>query len=140
MGKKPTVGVKGEHSLFARDMTAYLEHVRVTSGISIRQLSAQTVGRRSNSWWAEVFNGKKILTTNDIHFIADELMSISPYRFVENARKLAGGEEPPRAVFVGAVEHDGHVLSQEEEFALRQGEMELAAYRGRNDAEQPHAE
>lgn len=141
MGKKPTVGGTAAHSLFAREMTAYLEHVRRESGLSVRGISAQTEGTRSNSWWAEVFNGKKILTTNDIHYIATELMGIDPYRFVQNAKSLALGEDvPPVRFIVGGLDDDERVLSQEEESLLRQSDLELAAYRGRNEAEMPHAE
>lgn len=136
MGHKPTVGLTAAQSQFAQEMTRYLDHVRERSGLSIRGVSAQTVGKRGNSWWADIFNGKKILTTSDIDYISTELMGITPFRFVEYARLLAeGGETPPVRFYVGALDDDVHVLTQEEELFLRQSELELAAYRGRNEAD-----
>lgn len=143
MGRKPTVNgeTAGQHSQFAREMTAYLNHIREDSGLSVRGVSALTPDARSNSWWAEIFNGKKILTTNDIHFISVDLLGMSPYRFVENARRYAGHEEVSTVRFgVGGLPDDVEVLSQAEEQALRQSDLGLAAYRGRNEAENPTAE
>lgn len=147
MGKQPTVGkgtatTRAEHSRFAKGITAYLDRVRTDDGLSIRAVSRLSAGQKSNSWWAEIFNGEKILTTNDIHYIATELLSISPYRLVSNARALAeGAEHVPFASFVvGGMGEAGRTLTRAEERDLRQSEVELAAYRGQNEAEQPHAD
>lgn len=136
MGRKPTVGLTAAQSQFAQEMTRYLDHVREESGLSIRRVSDQTIGVRSNSWWAEIFNGKKILTTSDIDYISTELLGITPFRFVEYARALAEeGVAPPVRFYVGDLDDDVRVLTQEEESFLRQSELELAAYRGRNEAD-----
>jgi hypothetical protein len=142
MGRKPTVGGDAEkHSQFAREVTSYLDRVRQDSGLSIRGVAAQTPGQRSNSWWADIFNGSKVLTTNDVHFIATELLGISPYRFIENAQAAARGEDVPWTTFyVRALDDDYHELTQEQELALRQSEVELAAYRDRNRADVGYAE
>lgn len=99
MGRKATVGARAEHSQFAREVTAYLDKVRVDSGMSIRRVSALTVGQRSNSWWADIFNGTKILTTNDVHYIASGLLGISPYEFIANARRHSLGQPLPLVTF-----------------------------------------
>lgn len=142
MGRKPTVGGKAaEHSQFAREITAYLNRVREESNLSVRGVSAQTVGERSNSWWADIFNGSKILTTSDIDYIATELLGVTPYRFVDNARKFAEGlETPPARFYVRALDDDVHELTREQEQELRRSDVDLAAYRGRNEAETPHTE
>lgn len=141
MGHKPTVGLTAAQSQFAQEITRYLNHVRDESGLSIRNVSDQTVGKRGNSWWAEIFNGKKILTTSDIDWISTELLGITPFRLVEYARLLAeGSETPPVRFYVGGLDDDVKVLTQEEESFLRRSEVELAAYRGRNEADQPHTE
>lgn len=95
MGRKPTVGGKAEHSQFAKDITAYVDSVREATGLSIRQLADLTEGQRGKSWWADILNGKNILTTNDVHYIAT-LLGISPYEMINEARRLAKG--PLRAV------------------------------------------
>lgn len=140
MGRKPTVGGKAEHSQFARDLTAYLTHVRETQGLSVRNVSAATVGDRSNSWWADIFNGSKILTTNDVHYIAG-LMGISPYEFVANARRLSKGERVAPVKFsVGGNGDDDSTLTREREREIRKSDVGLAAKRGRNEADVPHAD
>lgn len=143
MGRKPTVNgeTAAQHSQFAREMTAYLNHIREDSGLSVRGVSALTPDARSNSWWAEIFNGRKILTTNDVHYIAANLLGLSPYKFVDNARRYASGEAVSTVRFnVGALPDDVDVLSQAEEQALRKSDLGLAAYRGRNEAETPTAD
>lgn len=90
MGRKATVGPRTEHSQFARDITAYLASVRENTGLTGRGVAALGT-ERSVTWWSEIFNGKKILTTNDIAYIAS-LTDISPYEFVANARRLALGQ------------------------------------------------
>lgn len=109
MGHKPTVGGTAGHSQFAKDMTAYLDSVRKASGLSIRGVAALTEGERGNSWWADIFNGKKILTTNDVHFIANSLLGISPYEFVAEARRHAsGGLRAVRTFNVGGITDDDY--------------------------------
>jgi len=138
MGHKPTVG-GGEHSSFARDMTAYLNAIREEQKLSIRKVAALTPGTRGNTWWADIFNGSKILTTNDIHFIATELLGISPYEYVSNARRYAQGQPTALVTFnVGGRGDDAPVLTAEQERHYR--EDGIAALRGRNDAQTPHAE
>lgn len=153
MSKQPTVG-KGtaksralnpdkntEHSLFAMSITAYIDHVRQESGLSIRGVSRLSAAQRGLTWWADIFKGEKILTTNDLHYIAVELFGISPYRLVENARKYAEGLKPSPVRFgVGGFGDYEETLTAEEEQELRQSELELAAYRGQNQADLPHAE
>lgn len=92
MGRKATVGARVEHSQFAKDITSYVDAVRVASGMSIRKLAERTAGQRGNSWWAEIFNGTKILTTNDVSYIATELLGISPWELVADARRRAMGQ------------------------------------------------
>lgn len=140
MGRKPTVGTTAEHSQFARDLTAYLTHVREESGLSVRRVSALTPGERGNSWWADIFNGSKILTTNDVHYISN-LLGINPYEFVANARRLTKGEALPTVRFsVGRSGDDDSTLTPQQEKALRKSDVALAALRGRNEADVPHAE
>lgn len=92
MGRKPTVGNKAEHSQFAKDITAYVNSVREASGLSIRGLSDLTAGQRGKSWWAGIFNGTNILTTNDVNYIATSLMGITPWQLVADARRLSEGQ------------------------------------------------
>ncbi|MCT1363349.1 hypothetical protein [Microbacterium sp. p3-SID131] len=141
MGHKPTVGLTAANSQFAQEITRYLEHVRARSGVSVRKVSEQPASKRANSWWAEIFNGKKILTTSDIDWISTDLLGITPFRLIEYARLHAeGSATPPVRFYVGDLDDDVNVLTQEEESFLRQSELELAAYRGRNEADKPHAE
>jgi hypothetical protein len=99
MGRKATVGARAGHSRFAREVTTYLNKVREDSGLSVRRVSALSAGERSNTWWADIFNGSKILTTNDIDYIATELLGINPYTFIANARRHSAGDLLPLVTF-----------------------------------------
>lgn len=88
MGRKATVGGKAEHSQFAKDITAYVDAVRKSSGLSIRELAELSEGHRAKSWWGDILNGKNILTTNDVHYIAT-MIGISPYTMIAEARQRA---------------------------------------------------
>lgn len=139
MGRKATVGARAGHSQFAREVTAYLDKVREDSGLaSVRQVSALTVGQRSNSWWAEIFNGTKILTTNDVHYIATELLGINPYEFIANARRHASGDDVPKVTFgnVGAFAEDEYEVTP----GGPKSDLALAANERRKKVDTPHTE
>lgn len=122
MGHKPTVGGTAEHSQFAKDITAYIDSVRKASGMSIRRVSELPNSPRGNSWWAGIFNGTNILTTNDIHVIATDLMGISPYELVSEARRLAsGGLTTVRTFSVGGPTDDDYqqVATEEQQAPIR---------------------
>ncbi|MBT2485774.1 MULTISPECIES: hypothetical protein [unclassified Microbacterium] len=128
MPKQPTVG-KGtaksralnpdkhtEHTPFAMSITAYIDHVRQASGLSIRGVSRISAGQRGLTWWADIFKGEKILTTNDVHYIATELMGISPYELVANARRLSSGQPIPVQTFnVGGITDDDYTQQATED-------------------------
>lgn len=89
MGHKPSTGTeKQPPTAFARDLLDYLSVLRgKTSVRAIARLGPD----RGVTWWAEVFRGAKILTTNDVQMIAD-MLGVSAYDFVRNARRLSRGE------------------------------------------------
>ncbi len=134
MGRKPTVGKQVEHSQFAKDITAYVNAAREASGLSIRGLSELTEGQRGKSWWAGIINGTNILTTNDVSYIATELLDITPWVMVRDARRLANGEPVTvRAFNVGAITDDdyGQEASESQRIPTRK-----AAKRGTPKARQ----
>lgn len=95
MGRKATVTPRGDggHSEFALAIGAYLNRIQADSGLSGRAIAERS--NRAHSWWADVLNGTKTITTNDINYIATDMLGITPYRFVENARRLAEGQPVP---------------------------------------------
>lgn len=128
MGRKATVGARAEHSQFAKDITSYIDSVRVNTGLSIRKLSELSAGERGNSWWADIFNGKNILTTNDVSYIATSLMGITPWELVADARRLAAGQPLTVRTFnVGGITDDSYIQKATED---QQTPKRKAAKRG----------
>lgn len=84
------------------------------------------------SVWAKFYADAQAMNANEIQ-IASRLFGMTPYEFVARARLLG-------AVNVGGDGEDDRVLTREEEQALRRGDVDLAALRGQNQAEIPHAE
>lgn len=103
MGRKPTVGAP-VHSEFAQDITAYLQAIQDKA--SVRSIAA-AAPQRKLTWWSTVFNGKNALTTDDIDFIARDMLGISPYEFVREAREYKRtGMRPARSFNVGTHPED----------------------------------
>lgn len=84
------------------------------------------------SVWAKFYNDTQAMNTNEIA-IAARVFGMTPYEFVSQARELSHSN-------VGGVGEDGRTLSDEEERELRQSDVDLAAMRGRNEAENPPAD
>lgn len=82
--------------------------------------------------WAKFYADKQAMNTNEV-VIAARVFGMTPYEYVARARLLTLPN-------VGDLDEDGRVLTQEEELALRQEDVDLAALRGQNEAEIPHAE
>jgi len=128
---------------FSADLNGYLQKVLADNGKvdrSGRWLEEITEGARSYDYWSKIVKDTRAMTTNDIQVLA-EAFGISPFDWVNNTQRHAAGKDTPALVFnVGGHEEDVNVLSADEERELRQSDVDLAAYRGRNEAEHPHAE
>lgn len=83
--RSPSVQIT-EHSTFALELTAYLNELR--GDMSVRKLAA-VAAAGGKSHWAQILAGAKVMTTNDIKVAAD-VFGMSPYEFVEQARRHAG--------------------------------------------------
>lgn len=137
MGKKP---IGNDPDPFASDLNAYFQHVVSlhTKARDGRWLAAVTGGTRGKGYWAGLLNGTRAMNTNDIDVIA-RTFNVSPFDFVRYAQMYAAGEETP-PLYVGDDLEDVSVLSREEEQSLRRSDVDLAAFRGHNEADIPHAE
>lgn len=128
--RQPSVQVN-EHSGFALELAAYLRAELKHRGLSGRQF-ADLAAAGTHDHWAKIIARTKVMTTNDVKVAADAL-GMNPYAFVATARKLA---DTPN---VGGTFKDGDVLDAQREELIR-SDVELAAMRGRNDAEVEHIE
>lgn len=128
---------------FSSDLNAYLQKVLADNGredLSGRWLEEITGRARRYDYWAKIVKDTRAMTTNDIQVLASAF-GISPFDWVTNAQRHAAGEDTPPLIFnVGGFEDDLPTITAEEERALRQSDHELAALRGRNDADVPHAD
>lgn len=126
--RQPSVQVN-QHSGFALDLMRYLNELKGDmSGRAFSKLAAAG----THDHWAKIIAGTKVMTTNDVKVAAD-VFGMSPYEFVAGARELAKKN-------VGPLDDDGRVLTREQEQELRRSDLDLAANRGRNDADVPHAD
>lgn len=82
--------------------------------------------------WAKFYRDAQAMNTNEIA-IAARVFGMSAFEFVSKSKSMPSPD-------VGDIAHDGRVLSNDEERALRRGDVDLAALRGQNEAEIPHAE
>lgn len=82
--------------------------------------------------WAKFYADVQAMNTNEIQ-IAARLFGMTAYEFVARARLHASRN-------VGDLDEDVRILTREEEQAIRRGDVDLAALRGQNEAEIPHAE
>ena len=101
------------------------------SGRKMESLASDDEPRRSV--WAKFYADTQAMNTNEIA-IAARIFEMTPFEFVNGARHLEG------SFSVGGSDEDDRVLSDEEEQELRRSDVDLAALRGRNEAEIPHAE
>lgn len=83
--RKPSVQVN-EHSGFAMELRAYLDHAR--KGMSGRDF-AKKAAAGTHDHWAKILAGTKVMTTNDIK-VAAEVLGQDPYTFVQEAKRFAG--------------------------------------------------
>lgn len=126
---------------FSADLNAYLKHIINGHGrddLSGRWLTEITHSARARDYWSKLVKNERAMNTNDIDVLATAF-GMSPFEFVRQARALAEGDEVP-VPNVRPLEEDVPVLSREEEQALRKSDHDIAAYRGRNEADIPHAE
>lgn len=126
--RQPSVQVN-EHSGFALDLMRYLNELK---GEMSGRAFAKAAATGTHDHWAKILAGTKVMTTNDVKVAAD-VLGITPYAFVAGAKEFAESN-------VGPLDDDGRVLTREQEQELRQSDLDLAAKRGRNEAEIPHAE
>lgn len=128
---------------FSADLNAYLAKVLADNGRedrSGRWLEEITGQARRYDYWSKVVKNTRAMTTNDIQVLS-AAFGISPFDWVNNTRRHAEGKDTPKLILnVGGHEEDQSTLTAEEERDLRQSDVDLAAYRGRNEADQPHAE
>ncbi|QEA27084.1 helix-turn-helix transcriptional regulator [Microbacterium sp. CBA3102] len=75
-----------------------------------------------------------------ISYVDEEVRLDPPYTWSDDSLDGWGAQALARLRNVGGVEDDAPVLSREEEQELRKSEHDLAAYRGHNEANIPHAE
>lgn len=134
MGKKP---IGDNPDTFASDLNAYFQHVvsSYTEARDGRWLASVTGGTRGKGYWSGLLNGTRAMNTNDIDVIA-RTFNVSPFDFVRYSQMHAAGEKTPD-LYVGDHPEDETVLTAEQEQAIRQSDLELAALKGENDAENP---
>lgn len=137
MGKKP---VGDNPDSFASDLNAYFKHVvsAYTPATDGRWLAEVTDNIRGKGYWSGLLKGDRAMNTNDIDVIA-RTFNVSPFDFVRYAHMHAAGEKTPD-LNVGDSLEDGDTLTPEQEQAIRQSDVELAALEGENDAEIPRAD
>lgn len=117
-----------EHSAFALELAQYLNALK--GDMSGREL-ARKAAAGGHAHWAQILAGAKVMTTNDIK-IAAEVFELDPYEFVSRAREHAAS--------VRGTSDDVRVLTREQEAELRRSDLDLAALRGQNEANNPRAD
>lgn len=100
------------------------------SGRRMEAQAAEDEPRRTV--WAKFYRDTQAMNANEIE-IAARIFEMTPYEYVARARLLPLPN-------VGDVDEDGRTLTDEEERELRQSDVDLAAMRGRNEAEPPVAD
>lgn len=128
---------------FSADLNAYLKKVLAENGKSDRSgrwLQEVTGFVRSYDYWSKIIKDTRAMTTNDIDVLANAF-GIGPFEWVENTERHARGEEvAPLILNVGDPEQDDGTLTAEDEQEIRRSDHELAAYRGKNEADTPLTE
>lgn len=139
MGAKSHMEPQG----FSADLNAYLKKVLADNGKedrSGRWLEEVTGFVRSYDYWSKIIKDTRAMTTNDIDVLA-KAFGIDAFDWVDNTQRYARGEDVPALVLnVGDPVEDDSTLTAEQEKELRRSDHELAAFRGKNEAEIPHAE
>lgn len=128
--RQPSVQVN-EHSGFALELAAYLRAELKDRALSGRQF-ADLAAAGTHDHWAKIIARTKVMTTNDVK-VAAEVLGMDPYTFVANSKVVATAQN------IGGRFHDEGVLDPKREELLR-SDVDLAALRGRNDAEVGHIE
>lgn len=123
--RKPSVQVN-EHSGFAMELRAYLDHAR--KGMSGRDF-AKRAAAGTHDHWAKILAGTKVMTTNDIKVAAD-VIGQDPYTFVREAKKYAEANLIPFPTVGSPTEDDyeqqpadEQVLPDRDKVAAKKGEL-----------------
>ena len=128
---------------FSADLNSYLRKVLADNSkddLSGRWLEEVTQQARRYDYWSKLVKDTRAMTTNDIQVLA-HAFGISPFDWVDNTKRHAQGlRTMPLRPNVRGYEDDVSILTREEEQAIRQADENIAAYRGENEAEQPHAD
>lgn len=134
MGHKP---IGNDPDPFASDLNAYFQYVVAahTKARDGRWLADVTGGTRGKGYWSGLLNGSRAMNTNDVDVIA-RTFNVSPFDFVRYAQMHASGEKTPD-LNVGDPLEDGDTLTPEQDAAIRQSDVGLAALEGENEAENP---
>lgn len=90
------------HSGFALELAAYLNKRK--GAMSGREFSRRAAAG-THDHWAKILAGSKVMTTNDIKVAAD-VLGITPYEFVAEAREHARANVIPFPVVPGLTEDD----------------------------------
>lgn len=126
---------------FSADLNAFLKKVLSDNGredLSGRWLEEVTGGARRYDYWSKLTKNARAMTTNDIDVLA-KTFGISPFDWVDYTQRHARGEEVPVLVLnVGDQVQDDDTLTPEREKEIRKSDLDLAALRGRNEAETQH--
>lgn len=120
---------------FAHQLNAYFRAMVEERGwdASGRAMEkAAEAGEPRRALWAKFYADTQAMNTNEIQ-IAARLFGMTAYEFVARARLH-------RSPNVGDLDEDVRILTREEEQAIRRKDVDLAALRGQNEAEIPHAE
>jgi len=120
-----------EHSGFALELATYLRAELKDRALSGRQF-ADLAAAGTHDHWAKIIARTKVMTTNDVKVAAD-VLGMDPYTFVANSKTLAAPQN------IGGKFQEEDVLDPKREELLR-SDVDLAALRGRNDAEVDHVD
>lgn len=101
--RKPSVQ-PNEHSWFALELAAYLNHLR---GDMAGREFARRATAGTHDHWSRILAGKKIMTTNDVK-VAAEVFGLNPYDFVRDARTFAARGNVVPFPSVGAPSDDAY--------------------------------
>lgn len=119
---------------FAHHVNQYFRHLVQERGwdASGRGVESRTHdGEPRRTVWAKFYAGTQAMNTNEIA-IAARIFDMTPFEFVAGAREFAAN--------VGGDDEDRDTLTPDQERAIRQEDLRLAALRGRNDADVTHAD
>lgn len=123
---------------FSADLNRYLAKVLEDNGrsdLSGRWLDEITNGARSYDYWSKLVKDARAMTTNDIQVLA-KAFDMTAFQWVANTRRHAAGQPVPVVMFnVGGADDDGGVLTREQDQEIRRSDVDIAALRGRNEAD-----